>query len=120
MSLTNLYTLQDATAGQSGSMLGMLLPIILMVAIFYFIGIRPQKKQEKEAKAMRDNLAIGDEIVTIGGIVGKIVSKREDAIVIETSSDRTKMKFETWAVRNVVKKANEATESKPATFKVKK
>ena len=48
----------------------MLLPIILMVAVFYFVGIRPQKKQEKEAKAMRDGLAIGDEIVTFGGIVG--------------------------------------------------
>ena len=99
----------------------MLLPIILMVAVFYFVGIRPQKKQEKEAKAMRDGLAIGDEIVTIGGIVGRIVNKREDSIVIETSSDRTKIKIETWAIRNVVKKANEPKEEqKPATFKVKK
>ncbi len=120
MSLTNLYTLQEEAA-QSGGMFGMLLPIILMIAIFYFIGIRPQKKQEKEAKAMRDNLAIGDEIATIGGIIGKIVSKREDAIVIETSSDRTKLKFEMRAVSHVIKKANEPKEAaKPATFKVKK
>lgn len=118
--LTNLYTLEAAPA-QSTGMLGMLLPIILMVAVFYFVGIRPQKKQEKEAKAMRDGLAIGDEIVTIGGIVGRIVNKREDSIVIETSSDRTKIKIETWAIKNVVKKANDPKEEqKPATFKVKK
>ena len=72
--LTNLYTLEAAPA-QSTGMLGMLLPIILMVAVFYFVGIRPQKKQEKEAKAMRDGLAIGDEIVTFGGFVGRIVNK---------------------------------------------
>ncbi len=117
--LTNLYTLQEETA--AASPLLTFLPIILMIAIFYFIGIRPQKKQEKEAKAMRDALAIGDEIVTIGGITGRIVNKREDSVTIETGSDRTKIRLETWAIRNVVKKANEPKEpAKPATFKVKK
>jgi len=95
--------------------------IVVMIAIFYFIGIRPQKKQEREAAEMRNNLAIGDEITTIGGIMGRIVAKREDSVIIETSSDRTKIKFGIWAIRSVEKKANQPQEqAKPATFKVKK
>ena len=117
--MTNLYTLTQQ-AGGTGSALMTFLPIILMIAIFYFIGIRPQKKQEKEANAMRNNLAIGDEITTIGGIVGRVVSKRENTLIIETGSDRTKMKIALWAVRSVDKKVNEVQENKPATFKVKK
>lgn len=113
-----LYTLNQSA--QQGGGISMIIMLVAMVAIFYFIGIRPQKKQEREAQEMRNNLAIGDEITTIGGIVGRIVSKREDTIVIETSSERTKMKFAIWAVRSVDKKVNEAQESKPATFKVKK
>ena len=93
-----------------------------MIAIFYFIGIRPQKKQEKAANDMRNSLVVGDEITTIGGIVGKVVNIREENIVIETSSDRTKMKIARWAVRSVEKKvgAENTQEQKPATFKVKK
>ena len=121
--LTDLYTLEGEQAAAGAGALGNFVPIImigLLLVMFYFMN-RSQKKQEKEAKAMRDALAIGDEIVTIGGIVGKIVNKREDSIVIETSSDRTKMKIESWAIKNVVKKANEPKEEqKPATFKVKK
>ena len=117
--MTNLYTLTQQ-AGGTGNALMTFLPIILMIAIFYFIGIRPQKKQEKEANAMRNNLAIGDEITTIGGIVGRVVSKRENTLIIETGSDRTKMKIALWAVRSVDKKVNEVQENKPATFKVKK
>lgn len=115
--LNQIYTLDSTTGG----MLGTIIPIILMIAIFYFIGIRPQKKQEKEAQQMRDSLAVGDEITTIGGIVGKIVNKREDTIVIESGADRTKIKIATWAVRSVDKKFGAPVEeSKPTTFKVKK
>ena len=125
MSIFNqIHTLQAATEGQQGGTMGMLvsfLPIILMIAIFYFIGIRPQKKQEKAANDMRNNLLVGDEITTIGGIVGRVVNIREDVIVIETSADRTKIKIARWAVRSVEKKVGEEkTESTPATFKVKK
>ncbi len=125
MSIFNhIHTLEAAAEGQQGGAMGMLvsfLPIILMIAIFYFIGIRPQKKQEKEANDMRNSLLVGDEITTIGGIVGRVVNIREDVIVIETSADRTKMKIARWAVRSVEKKVGEEkSESTPATFKVKK
>ncbi len=125
MSIFNhIHTLEAAAEGQQGGAMGMLvsfLPIILMIAIFYFIGIRPQKKQEKAANDMRNNLLVGDEITTIGGIIGRVVNIREDVIVIETSADRTKMKIARWAVRSVEKKVGEEkSESTPATFKVKK
>ncbi len=109
----------EAGAG-TGGMFSSLILVVVMVAVFYFIGIRPQKKQEKETNAMRNSLVIGDEITTIGGIVGKIVNIREEMIIIETGSDRTKMKIARWAIRSVEKKVGEEAEKKPATFKVKK
>lgn len=76
--------------------------IIMMVALFaamYFFTIRPQKKQQKMEQEMRENTQIGDEITTIGGICGKIVSVKDDAIVIETGSDRVKIKFKKYAIQ---------------------
>ena len=100
----------DATAGGGGmggllSMVIMLAPILLA---FYFFGIRPQKKQEKEHNAMRNNLAVGDEITTIGGIIGRIVSIKEETCVIETSHERTKIRILKSAVSRVDVKAEDA------------
>ena len=103
----NLLT--DATA--TGGLLGSLFPIIMLVIMFvamYFLTIRPQKKAEKEANDMRNNLEIGDEITTIGGIVGKIVSIKEETCVIETTKNGTKIRILKQAVRNVDVKANDA------------
>jgi preprotein translocase subunit YajC len=78
--------------------------IILMVgavAVMFIFMFRSQKKQEKEANQMRNNLQIGDEVTTIGGIVGEIVSIKDETITIETSKDRTKIRFLKTAVRNV-------------------
>ena len=66
--------------------------IVLLIAVFYFM-YRSQKKQEREQDSMRNSLEVGDEITTIGGIVGEIVSIREETITIETGKDRTKIKF---------------------------
>ena len=78
---------------------------ILMIAVFgvvmYFFMYRPQKKQEKEVNNMRNNLQVGDEITTIGGIIGKIVSIKEETIMIETGHDRTKIRLLRSAVRSV-------------------
>ncbi|HAY73539.1 MAG TPA: preprotein translocase subunit YajC [Ruminococcaceae bacterium] len=75
--------------------------ILMMVGVFvimYFLMIRPQKKKQKEEQAMRDNLQIGDEITTIGGIVGKIVTVKDDSLIIETGADRNRMKITRWAI----------------------
>ena len=95
----------------SGGALGGLLtflPIILIFVVMYFFMIRPQKKQEKEANAMRDNLTVGDEITTIGGIIGKVVSIKEETCVIETTKDRTRIRILKSAVSRVDVKAEDA------------
>lgn len=76
--------------------------IALMAALFgvmYFVMIRPQKKKQKEEQQMRDAIQIGDEITTIGGICGRVVTVKEDSLVIETGADRTKMKITRWAIQ---------------------
>jgi len=77
-----------------------LLPMILILAVMYFLLLRPQKKREKEVQNMRNSLQVGDEITTAGGIVGRIVSLREDTLVIETGSDRSKIRIKRWAVQS--------------------
>lgn len=74
--------------------------VVVMFAIMYFLMIRPQKKKEKEAKEMRENLQIGDEVTTIGGIVGIVVRKNDDTqtVVIETGGDRSKIRVKMWAI----------------------
>lgn len=88
-----------------------LFPIFMLVALFvamYFLTIRPQKKAEKEANEMRNNLEIGDEITTIGGIIGRIVSIKEETCVIETSKNGTKIRILKTAIRSVDVKAEDA------------
>ena len=87
----------QATSGKSGS-LSMILMMAAIFALMYFLMIRPQKKKQKEEQAMRDNLQIGDEITTIGGIVGKIVTVKDDTLIIETGADRNRMKITRWAI----------------------
>ena len=72
--------------------------LVVLVAVFYFMLIRPENKRKKEAQNMRDSLKKGDTITTIGGIVGKIVMVKPDTIVIETSDDRVRMELTKWAV----------------------
>lgn len=110
-----------AAAGGSTNPVSMILILALMFGVMYFVMIRPQKKKQKEEEAMRDNVQIGDDITTIGGIMGKVVSVKEDCLVIETGADRNKMRIARWAVstnntaaekaeaeREAVKQAQEA------------
>ena len=89
----------DASSGGLSSLLVTALPLVLMIAAMYFFIIRPQKKKEKEEKKMRDNLQVGDEILTIGGIYGRVISLKEDSIVIESKSDHSKMTIARWAMQ---------------------
>ena len=82
--------------------------IAVVVVVFYFFGIRPQKKQEQAAAQMRDNLQVGDEITTIGGIIGKTVSIKEETMIIETGRDHTRIRFLKTAVRSVDVHAEDA------------
>ena len=71
----------------------MILVLVGMMGVMYFTMIRPQRKRQKEEQAMRDNISIGDEITTIGGIMGRVVTVKEDSIIIETGADRTKLRL---------------------------
>ena len=73
--------------------------IILLIVLFYVLLIRPQRKRDKEEREMRNSIQIGDEISTIGGFIGKVVSMKDETLVIETSADRTKLKLYRWAIR---------------------
>jgi len=87
---------------------GSLFPIFAIVILFvflYFFMIRPQKKQERKDAEMRDSLAVGDEVTTIGGIIGKVVSIKGETFVLETTKDKTKIRFLKGAVRSVDVKA---------------
>ena len=89
----------------------LVLTLVMLVGFglfFYFFMIRPQKKQEKEINDMRNNLSVGDEITTIGGIIGKVISIRDETVVIETSHDRTKIRLLKSAISKVDVKAEDA------------
>ena len=90
------YFLEQTTSGSFFP----LIVIVLLFVVMYFFMIRPQKKQEREAQAMRDALQVGDEITTIGGITGTICAVKEETIVIETGADRVRIEFTKWAISN--------------------
>ena len=95
-------------ASSSSSSLMMIIPMILIFALMYFMMIRPQKKQQKLEQEMRNSLKIGDEITTIGGIIGKIVSIKDETLVLETTKQRTQIRFLKGAIRNVDVKVADA------------
>lgn len=87
------------------TMWGPLLSWLVIIGVFYFILIRPQRKRDKETKTMLEALKVGDEILTAGGIYGKIVSIKDDTFTIEVGADKTKLKIARWSVRNLEKEA---------------
>lgn len=78
----------------------MIVYIVVIFAAMYFLMIRPQKKKQKAEQQMRENLQVGDEIVTIGGIYGRVISLKEDTIVIESVSDHSKITIARWALQS--------------------
>ena len=82
--------------------------LVVMIAVFYFMLIRPENKRKKEAEKMRSELAVGDVITSIGGIVGTICAVKESTVVIETGADRVRIELTKWAVSS---KGTQATEN---------
>ncbi|MEZ0537702.1 preprotein translocase subunit YajC [Caldicellulosiruptoraceae bacterium PP1] len=82
-----------------------ILPIVLMFVLFYVMLIVPQRRRDKQFREMLNSLIVGDEVVTTGGIIGKIVSIKDDTITIEVGADKVKLKVYKWAVKEVTKKA---------------
>jgi len=89
------------------------LPLILIVVIMYLLLIRPQKKREKQVNQMRSNIKVGDEIITIGGICGKVVKTKDESIVIQVGADKLKFEMMKWSISKVAESSSKP-ESKPA------
>lgn len=96
-----------AEAGLAGQGITTIIMLVAMVAVFYFFMYRPQKKQEKETAAMRNSLQVGDEITTIGGIIGKVISIKEETVMIETGRDGTKIRILRSAIKSIDVKAED-------------
>lgn len=101
-----------SSGGLFGSSQGIITIVMLvaMVAVFYFFLYRPQKKQEKKQKEMMNALSVGDEVTTIGGIVGRVVSIKDEVVSIETSKDRTRVSIIRSAIRSVDVKAEDSAD----------
>lgn len=97
----NFVTLTGSLLG--GGNASILIMLVVMSAALYFLMYRPQKKKEKQAAELRNSIEVGDEITTIGGIVGRVVSIKEDTFVLETAGDRSRVRFKRWAIQDVGK-----------------
>ncbi len=111
-----LTSAADPTTGTGG----MLIMMIALLAVFYFFMIRPENKRKKEAQAMRNALKVGDNITTIGGVIGDIVSVKDESIVIETSADRVRVEFAKFAVSTNNTAEKEAAKQKAAALAARK
>lgn len=122
-----VYFLTGAEAAGLG---GMIIPLVLMLAVFYFMLIRPENKRKKEAEQMRSAVKNGDKITTIGGIIGTVVNVKEDKVVIETSADQVRIELAKWAIssnetaneaaKEAAKKKQEARAKEKAAKKAEK
>ena len=93
--------LESTTGGNGGGAWGTILMVGLLFVFLYFFMIRPQKKQEKKDADMRNSLAVGDEVTTIGGIIGKVMSIKDETFVLETTREKTQIRFLKGAVRSI-------------------
>ena len=109
--------------GFLGGTTGMLIPMVALVAIFYFLMIRPENKKKKQAEEMRKNVKVGDSITTIGGVVGEVCHVKDDIVVIEVGADRVRLEFNKWAIstnNTAQKDAEKAREAAAAKRKEEK
>ena len=94
----SFFFFSAASGNTTASLLTTLLPFVVLIVVFYFLLIRPENKKKKALSEMRDSLSVGDEVTTIGGIVGKVVHIKDDLVTIETSEDRVRIQFTRWAI----------------------
>ena len=88
-----------------------ILPFLLLIVVFYFVLIRPQRKRDKETQQMRNSIEVGDEVTTVGGIVGLVVNIKEDTVVLETGGDRSKIRIKRWAIQENLTQHEEASDN---------
>ena len=87
-----------ADPNANGGLMSTVIMLVVMIGVFYFMLIRPENKRKKEAEQTRNSVKVGDQVTTIGGIVGKVVNVKEDKFVMETSADQVRIEFAKWAI----------------------
>lgn len=107
-------TTTTTTDGSTGGGMSMIIIMVVMIAVFYFFLIRPENKKKKQLEEMRSQLSVGDDVTTIGGIVGKIVAVKDDFIVFETSEDRVRIQVAKWAISTTGKAKTEDQANTPS------
>ena len=116
--LNGAATATDAVTGETATVQQLLvtfIPLVLMLGVFYFLLIRPEKKRAKKMKEMLDNLQVADEVVTTGGIIGRVLKVTEDTVLLETGSDRTRIRI----LRSSIAE-NRTVHDEVETLKIKK
>ena len=104
-----VLTETSRTGGTAVSLLTTILPFAVLIVVFYVLLIRPENKKKKALNEMRNALSVGDEITTIGGIIGRVVHIKDDLVTIETSEDRVRIQLARWAIST---KGTQTTETK--------
>ena len=125
-----LYFLAETAGAGGNQMVSTIIMLVAMVAVFYFMLIRPENKRKKEAEQLRSSLKVGDKITTIGGITGKVVNVKEETFVMETGADQVRIELQKWALstndtaaaaaKEEAKKAEEAKAKAKAAKKAQK
>lgn len=122
--MLNILPVAAAGTTDGASMLPSILMLVVVIAVFYFLVMRPENKKKKAAAEMRNSLKVGDEITTIGGIVGTICAVKDKTIVLETGADRVRIEFTKWAISSKGTQSDEnadpATDEKKDKKKSKK
>lgn len=122
--MLNILPVAAAGTTDGTSMLPSILMLVVVIAVFYFLVMRPENKKKKAAAEMRNSLKVGDEITTIGGIVGTICAVKDKTIVLETGADRVRIEFTKWAISSKGTQSDEnvdpATDEKKDKKKSKK
>lgn len=103
-----------AAAPGAGGLLASFLPLVIALVLMWLFLFRPQQKREKEAQKMRDNVRVGDEVCTAGGLVGIVIRITEDTIVIETGGERSKIRVKKWAIHENITQIEEAQAAEKA------
>ncbi len=107
---------EQQQGGGMMSIVSLIIPLVAMALIFYFFIIRPEKKRNKEMQAMLDSIQVADEVITNGGIIGRVLSVQKDTVLIETGSDRTKIRV----VKAAIAKNNTEHEDSAPVVEAKK
>ena len=121
MSMLTILLQAAAPQPAAGGGMSMILMLVLLFGVMYFLMIRPEQKKRKETETMRNTLAIGEEIVTIGGITGKVVQVTDDTVTFETGEDRVRIQVKKWGISTTAKyEAAKEAQKKTGAFGARK